>query len=133
MLLNKNISSLDLSELLKYLGELHELIMEERTAAFQAQNEIKESVARMVADSGGDIDTVIHALSNTQGMSAQAKLAGEASARLVKIAEIKSKVLIAMMKNEAESSTSILSEDDKQALLEEAARETDEGKTGTAS
>jgi len=107
--------------------------MEERTIALSAHQEIRDSIARMIADSGGDIETVVHLVTNSPGLTAQTKLAGEASARLVKIAEIKSKVLMAMMRNEAESTTSVLSEDDKQALLEEAARETHEGKTGTTS
>jgi hypothetical protein len=133
MLLSKNISKLDLSELLKYLDQLHELIMEERTMALTAYAEVQKSVAQMIADSGGDVDTVVHLLGNSPAMASQSKLAGEASARLVKIAEIKSKVLMAMMRNEAEHSGDVLSEDDKQKLLEEASRETHERKTGTAS
>jgi len=123
MLLSKNISKLDLSELLKYLDQLHELIMEERTIAYTAYNELRESMVKMITDSGGDLDSVVHVLGNSPAFTTQAKLAGEASSRLVKIAEIKSKVLMAMMRNEAEASTSVLSEDDKSALLEEAARE----------
>jgi hypothetical protein len=129
-LLKKNTSKLDLGELLHYLNELHELIMEERTMALSAYEEVRASVAQMVAESGGDVDTIIHLLGNSPAMASQSKLAGEASARLVKLAEIKSKVLISILKNDAENSSEVLTEEAKNELLKEA--EELDGKTGRA-
>jgi hypothetical protein len=115
MLISKNtFSKFNREQLITYLDELYQKVSEERQMALDAYKRLTAVHPEAVNESFGDNDMLV-----LMGKTASdyMKLAGEASARLLKIADIKAKIIISSDNMEKAKKQEILNEDEKAELL----------------